>query len=74
MASGKLAITYICEDLVGKSPDDLPLVRANPDTIYARLKELLLDPALRRDVEVPRRGCVGKHHALKPVRVRLMEI
>jgi len=41
MAMGKPVICYIREDLKKKYPKDLPIISANPDTIYNVLKVLI---------------------------------
>lgn len=74
MASGKPTITYIREDLVEKYPTDLPVVNANPDTIYAKLKELILDGELRSKIGFRSRKYVEKYHALESVGPRLKQI
>jgi glycosyltransferase involved in cell wall biosynthesis len=43
MALGKVVVTYVREDLVGKYPVGFPIYNANPENIYERLDELLGD-------------------------------
>ncbi len=62
MAAGKPTLTYIRPDLVARYPTDLPLVNTNPDTIYDRLKELICDPGMRRELGFQGRRYVEKYH------------
>jgi glycosyltransferase involved in cell wall biosynthesis len=74
MASAKPTITYIREDLVEKYPRDLPLVNANPDTIYGQLKKLLLDSDRRRRIGLASRAYAERYHSLVSVGNRLLEV
>lgn len=74
MASGKPTITYIREDLLEKYPANLPLVNTNPDTIYEKLKELILDADLRHEIGKKGREYVEKYHSLEVIAPRLVEI
>lgn len=74
MACGKPTITYIREDLIEKYPSDLPIVNANPDTIYDRLKLLLLDKELRYEIGRKSRIYAEKTHSLDVVGKRLIQI
>ncbi len=74
MASGNPTLTYIREDLVGKYPADLPLVNVNPDTIYTKLRELILDGDLRREIGLRSREYAEKYHSLEVVGSRLLDI
>jgi len=74
MASGKPTITYIREDLLSMYPADLPLVNANPDTIYPVLKRLILDGGLRAEIGKKSRAYAEKYHAVDVVVRDLLEI
>lgn len=74
MASGKPTITYIREDLVDKYPPEMPLVNANPDTIYTVLKKLIQDGELRHEIGKRSRAYVEKYHALEVVVTDLLRI
>jgi len=74
MASGKPTITYIRDDLLEKYPSDLPLVNANPDNIYKKLKELIKNAEMRHEIGVKSRKYVEKYHSLEVVGPRLLEI
>jgi glycosyltransferase involved in cell wall biosynthesis len=74
MGSGKPTITYIREDLVDKFPKELPLVNANPDTIYQRLRELIKDAELRQEIGRRSREYVEKYHSLEAVGPELLKI
>ena len=74
MASGKPTVCYIRDDLIDKYPSDLPLVNANPDTIYDKLKELIQDSEMRREIGMKSRKYVEKYHSLDVIGPRLLEI
>jgi len=74
MAAGKPTLTYIREDLVEKFPSDFPIVNANPDTIYSKLKELILNAELRRDIGIKSRKYVEKYHDASVVADDLIKI
>jgi glycosyltransferase involved in cell wall biosynthesis len=74
MASGKPTVCYIRDDLVEKYPKDLPLVNANPDTIYQKLKELILDSELRHEIGIKSRTYAEKYHSLEVIGPRLLNI
>lgn len=74
MASGKPTISYIRDDLFNKYPEDLPIVSANPDDIYMKLRELILDPDLRHNIGVQSRLYAERHHSLATVGQRLKQI
>lgn len=74
MSCGKPTIVYIREDLVDKYPKELPLVNANPDTIYTKLKELILDSRLRHEIGKKSRKYAEKYHSLEVIGHKLVEI
>ena len=74
MASGKPTITYIREDLVEKFPKDLPIINANPDTIYKKLKELIKDSEMRHETGKRSRAYAEKYHSLEAVGPKLLKI
>lgn len=74
MAAGKPTLTYIRPDLVSKFPPEMPLVNANPDTLYGILKELICEPTLRADLSYRSRRYVEKYHDVDVVVGELMDI
>jgi len=74
MASGKPTITYVRKDLIDKYPPDIPIVNANPDTIYSVLKKLILDAGLRHEIGKQSRAYVEKYHAIDVVVSDLLQI
>lgn len=74
MASGKPTITFIRDDLIEKYPKDLPIVNANPDTIYDKLKILIKDAELRHEIGIKSRKYVEKYHSLEVIGPKLLEI
>jgi len=74
MAMGKPVICYIRDDLLGKYPPGLPIINANPDTLYDVLKDLLNHPERWRDLGKEGRRYVRQHHSLKNAAFALMNI
>ncbi|MBO8156436.1 MAG: glycosyltransferase family 4 protein [Bacillaceae bacterium] len=74
MALGKPVICYIRPDLLKKYPEHLPIVNSSPDTIYDRLKELIMDPAKRYDLGVQGRKYAEKHHNPEKIARYLMNV
>lgn len=62
MALGKPVICFIRNDLIEKYPKDLPIVNANPKTIYSKLKSLLTNPKQRYQLGVQGRQFVETYH------------
>lgn len=74
MAAGKPTLTYIRPDLVSRYPADMPLVNANPDTVYDRMREMICEPARRRQLAFDSRAYVEKHHDVRVVVEDLLAI
>lgn len=74
MAAGKPTMTYIRPDLVSKYPAEMPLVNANPDTVYNKLKELICEPTLRADLSRRGRQYVEKYHDVDVVVGGLIDV
>lgn len=74
MALGKPVVAYIRDDLVPKFPPDLPIVNANPDGLYEKVKELILDPDLRYQLGMRGRAYAERVHNVEYVVNRLIEI
>lgn len=74
MAAGKPTLTYIRPDLVSSFPEEMPLVNANPDTIYEKLKELIVAPDLRSSLSYRGRAYAEKYHDADVVARDLIEI
>lgn len=74
MASGCAVITYIRDDIRKKYPSDLPIVSANPDTIYQQLKYLLENPKLVKTLGLEGRAYAKKYHCSKIVARDLISI
>jgi len=71
MASGKPVLCAVRPDLEALhvaagtlDPGELPLVRCTPDDVSQRLRELVLDPARRREIGVRSREFVLRRHSL----------
>ena len=65
MSLGKPVICYIRSDLRKYYPKDLPIISANPDTIYGVLKDLVSDSEKREKFGEKSRDFALKHHSLK---------
>ena len=74
MACGKPILTYIRDDLIKKYPSDMPIVSANPDNIFERLNELVLDDKLRHETGKKGRAYVEKYHSLEVIGPELLKI
>ncbi|TLS50848.1 glycosyltransferase family 4 protein [Paenibacillus antri] len=74
MAMGKPVICYIREDLRDTFPPDLPIVSADPDTIYAALRDLLRRPERWAELGMRGRRYVERHHSLEQVSGMLIDI
>lgn len=74
MAAGKPTVTYIRDDLIRKYPSELPIVNANPETIYTRLKELICDPSMRSEIAYASRSFVEKFHKSEVVVDQLIDV
>lgn len=74
MALGKPVICYIRADLLKKFPSKLPLVNANPDTIYDVLKNVLRRPEEWEEIGIAGRKYVEDVHSYEAVAPRLIEV
>ncbi|WP_047151979.1 glycosyltransferase [Aneurinibacillus tyrosinisolvens] len=74
MALGKPVICYIRPDLVSLYPKDLPIVSANPETLYYVLKELAQDKEHRIHLGRQGRKFVEAHHEASRVIQQLLKI
>jgi glycosyltransferase involved in cell wall biosynthesis len=62
MSLGKPVVGFIREDLASSFPEVPPIASCHPDSIYTRLKQLILDPALRRRLGEAGRIYAEKYH------------
>lgn len=69
MALGKPVLCYLPERLRVYHPewDECPIVSANPDTLYERLRELALDRELREALGARGPAYVRKYHSLHAI-------
>ncbi|MFD0958310.1 glycosyltransferase family protein [Paenibacillus chungangensis] len=74
MAMGKPVICYIRDDLRSTFPPDLPIVSANPNSIYNVLKDLLHRPGDWRKRGIDGRKYVERNHSYKHVGEKLIQI
>ncbi|WP_027417274.1 glycosyltransferase family protein [Aneurinibacillus terranovensis] len=74
MALGKPVVTFIRPDLVSQFPPELPIINANPDTVYDQIKMLLDNPHLRHQAGINGRKYVEKYHASDVVAERVLAI
>lgn len=74
MALGKPVVCYIRPDLMDKYPPDLPIVSANPDTIYDEVKTLVQDPERRYQLGRKGRAYVEDYHSAESVIKQLLTI
>lgn len=74
MALGKPVLAYIREDLIPMFPKELPIVNANPDTIYQQLKMLLDYPELRYQLGLKGREYAETYHSSDVIVNQLLNI
>ncbi|MHA7966971.1 glycosyltransferase family protein [Paenibacillus sp. CAU 1782] len=74
MAMGKPVICYIRNDLRPKYPAELPVISANPDTIYSTLKSLLSNPGYFKTIGERGRAFVQQYHDMDAVAQKLINI
>lgn len=74
MALGKPVICYIRDDFKNKYPKDLPIISANPDTIYNVLKVLIEDAKLRHELGEKGRAYVEKYHDARKIAGELIKV
>lgn len=74
MALGKPVVTFIRPDLLQKFPSDLPIVNANPASLYNQVRLLLENPILRHNLGIVGRDYVTKYHDHHKVADQLLEI
>lgn len=74
MAMGKPVICYIRPDIAARLPKGLPIISANPDTLYDELKHLLLQPELRLELGRYGNQYVREHHDSTKIIKQLIEI
>lgn len=74
MSYGKPVISYIREDLKSRFPSDLPIISANPATLYSALAHLLKHSELWEDLGRRGRQYVERVHAVPVVTHALDQI
>lgn len=67
MALAKPTIVYVREEPLRRSGLDVPIQNANPDTIVDRLRELIVDGQLRKELGERGREFVEREHAVEMV-------
>lgn len=73
MSLSKPVICYIRPDLAKKYPD-LPIVNADPNTLYEKLKELIENKKLRSALGIKGRKYVKDHHDPKVIARKLIKL
>jgi len=74
MALGKPVVCSIREDLKNKYPKDLPIISANPDTIYNVLKVLIENAKLRHELGEKGRAYIEKYHDARKIARELIKV
>ncbi|SDY16756.1 Glycosyltransferase involved in cell wall bisynthesis [Evansella caseinilytica] len=74
MALGKPVVCFIRNDLLKTYPPDLPIVNANPDTIYEEVKKLLHEPEAWAKIGKRSRKYVEGHHRPDAIAKQLLQI
>ncbi len=71
MAEGKAVVTYLRDDFLPLRPD-LPVVSAEPGTVYGVLRDLVRDPARRAALGARGPAYVRRHHDTSVVGPQLL--
>lgn len=74
MALGKPVVCYIRDGMDGKYPGKLPIVNANPDTLYDTLKYLIKNPEKRYKIGYRGRRYIEKHHDSVMIAKQLVDL
>ena len=74
MAMGKPVVCYIRPDILERSPADMPVINADPDTLYTVLKGILLSPEKLVDVGKKSREYIENHHDAKIIAKQYYEL
>jgi glycosyltransferase involved in cell wall biosynthesis len=72
MSLAKPVVCYIQPELVPLYPSDLPLINANPDTLYAVLEYWLQRPRERHELGLASRAYAECWHDARVVAARLL--
>jgi glycosyltransferase involved in cell wall biosynthesis len=75
MSFGKPVLCYILPQLFEHGlPKECPIVNANPDNIKEKLEELIVNPALRKEIGEKSRKYVEDFHDSDKIALQLIEI
>ncbi|MEK4514790.1 glycosyltransferase [Paenibacillus sp. FSL H8-0122] len=74
MAFGKPVICWISDYMTEQYPAELPLIRANPDTIQSVLEKLLQERDCLPEIGIRGRAYVEQHHDMVKNSRRILEI
>ena len=74
MAFGKPVLCYLKPSILKDYPAEIPIVNANPETIYNELEKLIVNSQLRHDIGVRGRAYVEKYHASKILAAEMVSI
>ena len=67
MAMGKPVISWISDFMKSKYPEELPVVRANPDNIKEKIEILLKDCDMRKELGMRGRKYAEKYHDVNDI-------
>jgi glycosyltransferase involved in cell wall biosynthesis len=74
MALGKPVVCYVRPDVQASLPSSLPIVSANPDTLYKVLNILLKDTDIQKELGIAGRKYVEEYHEASVVMEYLLNI
>ncbi len=74
MAMGKPVVCYIREDIANRSPKDMPVINANPDTLFNVLKEILMNPGKLPEIGKRSREYAENYHDAKIIAKQYFEL
>ena len=74
MAMGKPVITWICDYMRDRLPDDLPIISANIDTVRDKILFALNNRDMLEEIGMVGRKYVEKHHDMNVVVKKLVDV
>lgn len=74
MAMGKPVVCYIRPDILERSPADMPVINADPDTLQSVLKDILLSPDKLKEIGQRSRKYAEDHHNAKIIAKQFYEL
>lgn len=74
MAMGKPVVTWISDHMKDKYPKELPIISANPDSLYEAIEILIKDAEMRKEIGSKSREYAENYHDVKKVCLKLVQL